>query len=1279
MKRFIFQLFLGCFLYLNSFGECLAADTTATFTIAAENGVNKCLTSGNSATVKIFIQNFVITPSNVQYLFYAYLNGTKVGQTTSFDITVTGVTDQSKIKIVAVYKGDDKKQFGEQALTFNVTSHPNYVLSADQTSICLDNTGHGAYDVKLSPYLGKNGFTYEFRRGGDNEVVDFTNNDDGTFTRTLNGGQAGTNSYTLFVTQNGCKSNSITSPTFTFKLGAAGLTENVATYTIYMSSPNTINLKELFGTIPGGTTIKFSRVVNNNKYSYIKNESVFDPEGLPEGNYTDSIKYEIINSCGNISGTLKSTITITNDKESLPSFLRSTKELPICKNAESFQLTALIRSECVDRPLVDISIPPFFDIKGWRPTITISDGVISKTLTRDEIEYKGDDVFTNTSQFVFNIEPYKYTGNSVNININTPCETGRVLDDGAIVTVEYNATLKLTPPRVASISGLPAPKGDITYFCSSSADTVSMRGIPSGDPGSYIVEKGVEKDGVYIFEKLGDYKAIRYANYTGTPGDPTLEKFVPSDIFKRLISQNYDSLIRITYWSPKPCSDSVKAIIKFIRPIDVTMSFSKDTICYGDELNLKVNGSKDPSSSFSWSFGDGVSLPFLTDTVVNYTYKNPGRYLLRFQTHINGLSETMCNNDIIDTIYVGANPTASFDVYNNYFGESLRLKTNSKILVANTSEPKDTITNWNWQFDVPVPAVQGKNVSFKSPIVAKEPYKMLHIATTYWGCSDTANVNVPIFPVDTVSVDNFDKEEFIQSSVNGWYHSGQFFNSKVKSSWQNIPPVGNNKKINPITPGNAAWVTFVPDTGGYRAGEKSWVESPVYDIHTLKLPMLSMNTWTNMNSPFDGVSVQFAFCDTTAFGKETWVTLGEKDGEGLNWYNSNSVLGAPGGNNEAWTADTVKAWSLSAYRLDTILKLYDKDPTNRKRVRFRIVLGTTTLGQGMDGFAFDNFFVGQRNRKIIVEEFCDHENRIVKPEDDFIDPQALRIQYHLADLVDDDEINAQNPYEPSARGLLYGIGKALPKVVLDGILYNNDVVYSKKDDKWSQRSLLERSLITSPYTIKIEKSINATEVSIKTTVEKSPTVSEAKNYVVQVAIVEKVVHGNGIDFTNVLRKMLPNSAGHRIDKKSSWNDTSIVASWKPEVKPTSDIYVVAFLQDEDTKEIYQSDYLPVALADYQNLYSGVRPGSPSSRESFNDLTLSPNPTSHDLMVKFDGVLKDDYTWSITDMLGNQRNSGLMLYGTDAIMLNTNQLGTGMYYLKLEGEGRSFIKKFSVVK
>jgi len=1246
-RKIRYLVFLLLFLV---FSSSYAADTTATFTIAAQWGANNwgtniCLQSGaTSISVKIHVQDLSINPGDVPYRFYVYLNGGFPFRTDKSIIDVGNVTNNSQIKVIVADPDDVTKKYGEQSLTFTVTSVPNYTLSAPSNLVCLDHNGNGAYDLKLSPYRGKNGITYEFHRGGDNAIVEFTNDKDSTFTRSLNGAEPGSNNYYVIVTENGCKSVSAESPTISF-VKSPKLNEK-ASYLRYLSQGGAIVLKDLFN----GTNNNFDNDYNfedlSGKDLVVKQGStwIFKAEEAGEGVYKNIIAYTPKDgTCSNGKITVGTELKILNDKESLVIFLKATKELPICANQEKYPLQVLIKDGCQ---------PPSPQL----PEISVG-GIQALN-----VEYVDIEESINCHIYSFEIEPIKYTTSEVDIKV-----VG--LSSAAC---NLSGTIKIAPPNEPNITGLPetikVSGEDVAYICGSSSDTIPMRSNPSG--GYYTIEKGGLSGGSYFFKPIGN---VKFGETSAE--DQSLEQFVPLDVFKRIISSNYDSLIRITYTSPKPCPASKSVILKFLPSINVGFSLANDTICHGEELHLKVEGNVDTEDSFLWSFGDGRSLSS-TDATITYAYERPGIYQIRFQTNIKDLNEAaMCNNDIIDTIYVGAKPSASFDIYNNYFGESIRLQSNSKILVPNTSEPNDTITSWDWMFSGNIADKSGVSVTLSSPEVVKDPYKVIHVATTTWGCTDTAIINMPIFPVHTITPETVDKEEFVSGAANGWYHSGQYYNDQTKSSWQNIVPVGKNGRIKPITPGNDAWFTFVPDSGGYRAGEKSWVESPVYEIHNLRLPMLSMDTWTDMNSPFDGVSVQFAFVDTTAFGKENWITLGEKDGVGLNWYNSNSVLGAPGGSNEGWTADTASNWSLSAYRLDTILKLYEIDPDNRKRVRFRIVLGTTTLGQGRDGFAFDNFFVGQRNRKIIVEEFCDYENKIDNPENFFVDPQALRIQYHLSDLVPDDEINSQNPYEPSARGLLYGIGKALPRVVLDGVYYDND----KRYDQWSQKSLLERSLITSPYTIALANTVGGDSLSITATIKKSAAVVEAKNYVVQVAIVEKVATGNGQDFTNVLRKMLPNAAGHRIDKDFSWDSTTINTSWKPSVKPQSKIYIITFLQDEDTKEIYQAEYDSVDIDDYKHLYSGVRPGGAVVKTSFNDLILSPNPTSHDLMVKFDGILKDDYTWSITDVLGNQRDSGQLLYGTEAAILPTEHLHTGMYYLKLEGEGRSFIKKFSVVK
>lgn len=1245
-----------------------------------QSNIDKCVSSGGNNGVEFQIGNLT---NNATYVLIeggsdkpitpAPDGSGKFTFTTFVDFTGSAtVTRHYKVKATV---GTCPSQTSDQDLTVNFKLNPTPVLSfAGGNPICMNGDAQQTFNFNVSP----NSSVYKLTVNGTAENSNLGLDASGNFSRNLNisfgSGGSVNNKFKITTSNGGCNSNPSNEVTVNVYKNPSVSERGTVGSPIPVrlkSSDGDYDLANAFNTMP--SWVKISNASGPGVFStLVGSKWAVKPDQSPVKEINDAIQYTISNTGANcsISGTIVNTdITIIDDQATLPDFIKPIFPLPICSRDKKIDLFASIKSTAFE------SLPEPTEIN-----VEVQyEGSLSWTkivATRNSI-----DNYNNNILYQFTIEPNRHFNYSIPVRI----VEGINPDEAALYNKSYK--IPIFPSPEPSISGLPSvTNGDTVYFCSASADTLFMRSNPSG--GTYTFALFSKKvDGTYDTTDLSNAD-IRIPSYTQpSKDDPSLEKFVPAMLFNKHIKNgSLNDFISVIYTGPNPCPGQLRRIFKFKVPVNISFS-AKDTICHGDQLQLKVQGDYTVGDTILWAFGDGVKTQS-TVSALSYKYSQPGKYFLRFQTIKSNPGETLCNNDIIDSVFVGAKPTAAFDVYNNYSGETIRLKTNSKILVANTSEPKDTITKWNWQFNFPVPAVQGKDVSFKSPDVATEPYEMLHIVTTYWGCKDVANVKVPIFPVDTVHADNFDKEEFTQSSVNGWYHSGQFFDSKVKSSWQNIPPVGKNKKIKPISPGDAAWVTFVPDSGGYRAGEKSWVESPVYDIHNLKLPMLSMNTWANMNSPFDGVSVQFAFCDTTAFGKETWVTLGEKDGEGLNWYNSNSVLGAPGGSNEAWTADSVKAWSLSAYRLDTILKLYEKDKVNRERVRFRIVLGTTTLGQGMDGFAFDNFFVGQRNRKVIVEEFCDYVNAFDKPEKIFVDPQALRIQNHLSDLVEDDSINIQNPYEPSARGLLYGIGNTLPRVVLDGVYYQNDIKYNGKESAefnkgyydWINRYLLERSLITSPYTIKLDPKIVGDSLKIETSIVKSPKVTDNKNYVVQVAIVEKVVKGNnGTEFTNVLRKMLPNSAGHRIDKSFAWTSKTINTRWKPTIKPQSKIYIIAFLQDEDTKEIYQAEYDSVELEDYKDLYVGTRPGGPSAIGSFNDLALSPNPTSHDLLVKFDGMLKDDYTWSIIDVLGNQRNTGLMLYGTDATMLNTDYLGTGMYYLKLEGEGRSFIKKFSVVK
>lgn len=257
-------------------------------------------------------------PSGTVYKYF-YNSGTSTNiRNNVTDLIIDNSPTVSGYFYAIAYKDGNAIDTSENA-HYTVINVPTPTVEVPPGNACFSWNVPKTVTGKITNF--NSSFQYTMNITGDHLKGGTFNIDaSGNFTYTVSSPYENTLKFKIEAKMGGQCLNASSEQSVIFKLGADGLKENVTTYTIYMSSPNTINLKDLFGNIPSGTTIKFSRVVNNNNYNYIKNESVFDPEGLPEGDYTDSIKFVISNSCGISNGVLKSIITIINDKESLPSF-----------------------------------------------------------------------------------------------------------------------------------------------------------------------------------------------------------------------------------------------------------------------------------------------------------------------------------------------------------------------------------------------------------------------------------------------------------------------------------------------------------------------------------------------------------------------------------------------------------------------------------------------------------------------------------------------------------------------------------------------------------------------------------------------------------------------------------------------------------------------------------------------------------------------------------------------------------------------------------------------
>jgi len=1299
MKKIVHQnlLFLvlilpGLFQFKLSFAD-IAATPSLTITLDKSSD---CVQSGNSSNVNLtFKINDPQSGDSYWFRLHYVVGG---NETTPADFNGSQTSWVATPSASGYYYGELFKDastllYTTQPVNFNLTTVDKPIISFYNLSVCLSEKAHASWNYKVTNYQSNHHYilyikgynTSNYYRLSDSDFIDngggsYTNvvDDYGLMSNKSNSSQS--RLYKVIDSISPTCSAESDPITVTFKynpMSEKGLEKNIR-----YSDGNYIlnNQTEIFDNIPGSgvtwnsfTCFQCSPLYGQGIYSSSGNW-VVNPNQFSSGTTIDvnSVQYKVtINGCS-YTDTLKNTkFLIFDDKALLPDFIKSSTA-PICETYKFFfYMTASVNPSCITTQTDPIQLKLSYKDK---------DTVVVGT-------YGGVDHYTNNYLYNFKIQPYRHTGLSVPVTINT------VNSSSSFCTPTfYTGKIPIYPANTPKYSGLPDPIKvgyyDYVHLCSASQDTIFLRATPT-----------TPQVGTYSFYLLGNYnnsflyyiKSLTLADLTGSTSyhapadDPALIKFVPADVFRRVVKPyGKTAIVSIQYQSPNPCAEYIYRYIVFDSTVTTSVITAKDTICLGDTLSLKVTPGNNEGTSFSWDFGDDVKTGFvLNDTIETHYYDKPGKYLLRFKTNFTSLPIGTCNNDLTDTIFVGAKPKANFDITNNFIGYKSKLNSKSTIPIPNTSVNDDVITNWTWKLgngdiinDVPNPDTAYTYTNF-----LKDPYALTHTVTTHWGCTDSITRYIPVFPVKIPTVANPVSDEFNQSDLNGWYQSGQYKVDTV-SSWLNIVPNSPN-----INGGTEAWITAKNnnnpnDHSGYFNDEKSHVDGPVYDITNLQLPMVSVDTWRQLDNYFDGVSLQYAFVDNVPFGKETWHTLGEKD-SGLNWYNSNSIISNPGGSFLGWT-DTTNSWVLSAYSLKELkdsISLY-----NKTKARFRIVVGVNKgNAPGFhDGFAFDNFFVGERNRRVIVEEFCDMNHSVTGIDQIYEDPQGINIQYHVNTLSNDTVYN-QNPAEPSARALYYGIGTGLPRGVIDGVLEKND-----KDFKdWGPDDFFKRSLIISPFNITIDPlTVNNGKLKINATVSKIPNTPLIKNpLMVQVAVVDtkvEVLDANNTPktFKNVLRNYLPNAAGNRVDQNFDWATSTfnVNHTWQPVHKPDSAVIVVVFVQDENTKEIYQSQKMTLSAAD-ANFLTQAKTAvvNAAFQPSFNEMYIAPNPTSGDLKVMLNGIAIETYTWRVLDELGMEVKSGEVVAGTNALFIHTDELRNGMYVLSMEGEGQRIIKKFSVIR
>ncbi len=718
--------------------------------------------------------------------------------------------------------------------------------------------------------------------------------------------------------------------------------------------------------------------------------------------------------------------------------------------------------------------------------------------------------------------------------------------------------------------------------------------------------------------------------------------------------------------------------------------------CVIDNISFTESSVIPPTltARYIWDFGDFT--PKSTQQSPNHIYATDGSYTVTLEVITN--EGQNCSDIGTKVIQVGPVPTVDF--------------TWSKICVGvQTTEFKDNssagasaIVEYSWDFGDGITVGPGPGGSIISPTenTYDEPYhkygafneyQVIHTVKTDVGCEKSVQKRVYILDYVAPSSTQSYFEDF-EIGQGSWVNtsSSKDVNKLGIYSWVFGTPSGN--VINSANSGVNAWWTganpnFATDFSTYYPNDSTEVTGPCLNVSTLKRPMISMDYWSDADAGFDGAVVQYL-----SNGSSTWETIGDANGEGIEWYNGNNLGGNPGGqDNFGWTGSS-SGWKTARFNLEQI------PVAERDLVVFRIAFGSNNdnLPDTLNGFAFDNISIGEKKRNVLVEHFTNDSSIPSGQADQYLDDlytnsfdfnnrdssDFIKLQYHIAN-PGDDQINADNPDDPSARRLFYGVSQP-PVTIMDGIIgdyygtnFNGSYAYITTEE------LDRRSLEDPAFGIQIKTTNapnNQLKLKLKYTYIDTKNSTFTKNVILHAALIETGVNGN----VNSLRKLLLQGEGRFIS--TPWNlGDSLVIPIDYEVNvpivDSTKLYIIAFVQEEklladkNSGRILQS--VIVKAPNTEGLTIVGLPDDPTASE-ISGLNIYPNPASNTLNLQLDNSLHHDYAWKMIDQRGIVVLEGNLNRDlTTPQRVDLGHLADGIYFMAIQSGEKSVVyRKIAVI-
>lgn len=844
------------------------------------------------------------------------------------------------------------------------------------------------------------------------------------------------------------------------------------------------------------------------------------------------------------------------------------------------------------------------------------------------------------------------------------------------------------PVVEVNTSNQTATEGTVNIFCEFGGD-ININGYPAASSGSSIGE-------FKLFQSNGTTEIVYDADafVDNGNGTATLKPYFLEGAMNVGITNGYSDIVIQYIYNDinSPCKSTGTITIR-ITPNPVA-NFTITSLVDANVLNNQSFCEAKPLTFVStstiastgvtitennWSFNDvnaneGEGNPnTASGLTAAHFYKASNEYTINLEA----VSEFGCkSNPTASTAFrmieVGAIPIVDFTFVGVSTTDIIQFTNTSQI--TSSANVTDGFANTTWNYGDG--SVNGTtfNGSHQYTTAGRDTTTVQVVSTL--GCVNTLRKGLVILPSEAPTasdtyVGNFNADD-------GEWQTLPTKNSTIASSWD--AGTVNKGTIKTSSAANGAWVTNL--TGSYNSKERSALYSPAFNLSGLDRPIVTFNSFVHLDNS-DGVVLQYSTDNLNiADPNKVWTVLGPSTTattSGVNWLTDQSIASKPGDQvtgDFGWTGlDT--EWRESKHKLT--------DVKGATRVVFRFALASAKDNPDKDGFAMDDFRIGNGTRTVLLENFTntastDPEVKIQNDsvrnfQDNSIGVEVVKVNYHVG-FPGADPFNALNPDDPGSRALYYGIS-TIPAARLDGAFKTSPGPLFRQ---WGENTFNSRVLDLSNADITI--SIDDTNPEADSIVIDFTPAREMTNTVLHVLVVEEeVLTANNTDlgtiatgettFDYVLRKMLPNASGTKYSFLAADIDNRVALPWGEgsNFNPSNDMAIIAFLQDEMTKTVYQST-IKRSLADPKVITAVEQPAD----KSFD---VYPNPADQQMTVKLPHVATRLNTLMMYDQMGKVVSEMTFEKGEQIKHISTDRLASGIYIMKIDTPQGMLMKKVMI--